>query len=148
MGKERLQDVCGDTELLTINGSHLDRMNRLNLDLSFFLQAPAYIKSQHLPGMGEPVNSLNARLLADLEKSIDTNESVEKSYSIINTDRSAMATLFGHLAKRVSIDRLSTFKSGTKTDKAYKGKIQLNFQVVLAKALEFSNFRSRNPIRR
>ena len=103
MGKERLQDVCGDTELLTINGSHLDRINRLNLDLSFFLQAPAYIKSQHLPGMGEPVNSLNARLLADLEKSIDANESVEKSYSIINTDRSALATLFGHLAKTQAV---------------------------------------------
>ena len=74
--------------------------------------------------MGEPVNSLNARLLADLEKSIDANESVEKSYSIINTDRSALATLFGHLAERVSGDRLSTFNSGTKTDKAYKGKIK------------------------
>lgn len=127
MGKERLQDVCGDTELLTINGSHLDKINSLNLDLSFFLQAPVYVKSKQLPGMGEPVNSLNARVLADLEDAIEANESVEKSYSIINTDRSALATLFGHLAERVSIDRLSTFKSEAKTDKAYKGKIQLNF---------------------
>ena len=127
MGKEQLQDVCGDTDLLTINGSHLDRINTLNLDLSFFLQAPAYIKTKQLAGMGEPVNSLNARVLADLEGAIEANESVEKSYSIINTDRSALATLFGHLAERVSSDRLSTFKSGAKTNKAYKGKIKLNF---------------------
>jgi glutamate synthase domain-containing protein 3 len=127
MGKERLQDVCGDTDLLTINGSHLDRINTLNLDLSFFLQAPTYVKTKQLAGMGEPVNSLNARVLADLEGAIEANESVEKSYSIINTDRSALATLFGHLAERVSSDRLSTFKFGAKTDKAYKGKIKLNF---------------------
>ena len=44
MGKERLQDVCGDTELLTINGSHLDRINRLNLDLSFFLTSTCLYK--------------------------------------------------------------------------------------------------------
>ena len=128
MGKESLQEICGDTDLLTINGSHLDRINALNLDLSFFLQAPAYVKKKQLPSMGEPISVLNQQLVTDLSPAIDANKDVEKEYTIINTDRSALATLFGHLATRVSQDRHSSFTGKKGQTTAYSGKINLNFK--------------------
>lgn len=128
MGKESLQEICGDTDLLTINGSHLDRINALNLDLSFFLQAPAYTKTKQLPSMGEPISVLNEQLVADLAPAIDANEDVTKEYSIINTDRSALATLFGHLATKVSQDRHLAFTGKGDASTAYSGKINLNFK--------------------
>jgi len=128
MGKESLQEICGDTDLLTINGSHLDRINALNLDLSFFLQAPAYTKTKQLPSMGEPISVLNEQLVADLAPAIDANEDVTKEYTIINTDRSALATLFGHLATKVSQDRHLAFSGKGDASTAYSGKINLNFK--------------------
>ncbi|MEL0011476.1 MAG: glutamate synthase-related protein, partial [Bacteroidota bacterium] len=128
MGKESLQEICGDTDLLTINGSHLDRINALNLDLSFFLQAPAYTKTKRLPSMGEPISVLNEQLVADLAPAIDANEDVTKEYSIINTDRSALATLFGHLATKVSQDRHLAFTGKGDASTAYSGKINLIFK--------------------
>ena len=128
MGKESLQEICGDTDLLTINGSHLDRINALNLDLSFFLQAPAYTKTKQLPSMGEPISVLNEQLVADLAPAIDANEDVTKEYSIINTDRSALATLFGHLATKVSQNRHLAFTGKGDATTAYSGKINLNFK--------------------
>ena len=128
MGKESLHEICGDTDLLTINGSHLDRINTLNLDLSFFLQAPAYVKKKQLSSMGEPISVLNQQLVTDLSPAIDANKDVEKEYTIINTDRSALATLFGHLATRVSQDRHSSFTGKKGQTTAYSGKINLNFK--------------------
>merc|ERR1711879_6690 len=61
MGETNLLDIIGKSELLTINGQHLDLINELNLDLSFFMDAPAYHKSEYLPGLSEPISPLNAQ---------------------------------------------------------------------------------------
>jgi glutamate synthase domain-containing protein 2/glutamate synthase domain-containing protein 3 len=127
LGKTSLQEICGDTDLLTINGTHLERINKLNLDLGFFLNAPAYKKEENMEGLSEPISELNSALVNDLKDAIEKNENASKEYSIINTDRSALATLFGYIAERKSKARMAEIK-GEKTDiKPYTGKIDLKF---------------------
>ncbi len=127
IGETSLQDICGNTELLTINGTHLELINELNLDLGFFLNAPAYKKEIDLESLSEPVSSLNSELVHDLKESIGKNEDAEREYKIINTDRSAMATLFGHLASRQSVARLAGIREEKTSIEPYSGKINLTF---------------------
>ena len=127
IGETSLQDICGNTDLLTINGTHLELINELNLDLGFFLDAPAYKKEIDLESLSEPVSALNSELVHDLKESIEKDEDAKREYKIINTDRSALATLFGYLASRQSEARLAGIR-GEKTDvKPYSGKIDLTF---------------------
>lgn len=127
LGKTSLNEICGDTELLTINGQHLELINALNLDLGFFLDAPAYRKESEQESLSEPISELNATVLSDLMESIENNKSMRGSYPIINTDRSALATLFGHLAGRVSKARMAEIKGETSAVKPYSGLIELEF---------------------
>ena len=128
MGEKSLQEVVGRTDLLTINGNHLDLINKLNLDLSYFMNAPAYRKESDLEGLSEPVSALNAQVVSDLETAIQKNEDIQKEYEIINTDRSALSTLFGVLGERKSKARLAEIK-GKKTDiKPYSKTIDLIFK--------------------
>ncbi len=128
MGKTSLDEICGDTDLLTINGTHLELINALNLDLGFFLNAPAYKKEVSLEGLSEPISALNAEVLSDLEESIEENKDAQRQYKIINTDRSALATLFGRLAKRQSVARLAGINGEETPVKPYTGKINLGFE--------------------
>ena len=127
LGKTSLEDICGDTTLLSIDSTHLELINELNLDLGFFLDAPAYQKLDQLESLSEPISELNATILSDLETSIQNNENVQRSYPIINTDRSALATLFGELASRISKVRMADIKGLDSEIKPYTGKINLEF---------------------
>ena len=127
LGKNSLNEICGDTTLLAIDNNHLELINELNLDLGFFLHAPAYKKLEQLDSLSEPISQLNASLLADLKDSIQKNEDVVGSYDIINTDRSALATLFGELAGRISASRIAQIKGERSDVNPYTGKIKLEF---------------------
>lgn len=128
IGEISLQEICGNTDLLAINGTHLELIAKLNLDLGFFLNAPAYSKKSTLPSLSEPISPLNKELVSDLEDAIASNKDISKEYRIINTDRSATATLFGYLANRQSVARLAAIK-GEKSDvQPYSGKINLTFR--------------------
>lgn len=127
LGETSLQDICGNTELLSINGTHLELINELNLDLGFFLNAPAYTKEITLESLSEPISSLNSELVHDLKESIEKNEDAKREYKIINTDRSALATLFGYLASRQSEARLAGIRGEKTKVKPYTGKINLTF---------------------
>lgn len=128
MGKTSLQEICGDTSLLAIDGNHLELINKLNLDLGFFLNAPAYQKVEQLQSLSEPISELNARLINDLQNSIDKNESVNRSYPILNTDRSSLATLFGNLAGRIRQARLAEISGKVSKIQPYSGKLNLEFK--------------------
>ena len=93
LGKNSLNEICGDTTLLAIDNNHLELINELNWTLGFFLHAPAYKKLEQLDSLSEPISQLNASLLADLKDSIQKNEDVVGSYDIINTDRSASSNV-------------------------------------------------------
>lgn len=128
MGKSSLEEVIGQTDFLTINGKHINLINKLNLDLSFFMNAPAYTKEDDMEGLSEPVSSLNAQLVSDLEQYIDNDEPVSKEYSIVNTDRSALATLFGILAERLRKYRLAEIRNQPTNVKPYSKTIDLTFR--------------------
>ncbi len=128
MGETSLQDICGNTELLSINGNHLELINTLNLDLGFFLNAPAYKKEANMESLSEPISEMNASLVHDLKEAIESDTDISKEYTIQNTDRSTLATLFGYLAERVSKARMAEIK-GEKSDiKPYSKKINLTFR--------------------
>ncbi len=127
MGEISLQEICGNTDLLTINGTHLDLINERNLDLGFFLSAPMYRKEAQLESLSEPISELNATVLDELKETIDANNSVSKSYPIKNTDRSALATLFGNLAGRIRDARLAEIKGEEPGLTPFTGKIDLTF---------------------
>ncbi|MEQ9309746.1 MAG: glutamate synthase large subunit [Balneolaceae bacterium] len=128
LGETSLQDICGNTELLSINGTHLELINKLNLDLGFFFNAPAYKKEVTLDSLSEPISTLNTELVNDLKDAIENDENISKEYKIINTDRSATATLFGYLGKLQSVARLAAIKGEKSSTKPYSGKIDLTFR--------------------
>ncbi|MBO6522279.1 MAG: glutamate synthase large subunit [Balneolaceae bacterium] len=127
IGETSLQNICGNTNLLSINGTHLELINELNLDLGFFLNAPAYKKEINLESLSEPISSLNSELVEDLKESIEKNEDAKREYKIVNTDRSALATLFGYLASRQSVARLAGIRGETTNVTPYTSKINLTF---------------------
>ena len=128
MGETSLDGVVGRTDLLTINATHLDLINDLNLDLSFFMSAPAYRKESDLEGLSEPISALNAQVVSDLEAAIEKNEDIQKEYEIINTDRSALSTLFGVLGERTSEVRLADIKGKQAKVTPYTKTIDLKFK--------------------
>jgi len=126
MGKSSLDEIAGRTDMLAVNDQHQELIRNKNLDLSFFLNAPAYSKEDRLEGLSEPVSALNGTIIGDVEEALANNEDVNETYVIRNTDRSAMATLFGELARATSKSRLNFIKTGKKTE-TYSGTINLNF---------------------
>ncbi len=127
IGETSLQDICGNTNLLSINGTHLELINELNLDLGFFLNAPAYKKEINLESLSEPISPLNSELVNDLSEVIEKDENAKREYKIVNTDRSALATLFGYLASRQSEARLAGIRGEKTNVTPYTGKINLTF---------------------
>ncbi|HCI69076.1 MAG TPA: hypothetical protein DHV30_00125, partial [Balneola sp.] len=47
IGKESLQEIMGNTKLLSINDVHEPLINKLGLDLSFFTSASVYNKTEN-----------------------------------------------------------------------------------------------------
>ena len=128
IGAESLDDIMGNTKLLSINDMHKPLIDELGLDLSFFTGAPDYLKEEDLESLSDPVSELNAKIVYDLKASIDKNVAVNKEYEIINTDRSAMATLFGVLAEKESKDRLASIRDNKSKVEPYTQEINLTFR--------------------
>lgn len=128
IGYESLDEVVGQTQLLEINPVHNELIKELNFDMSYFLNAPSYDMTENMEGLSEPVSSLNVTILNDLEEAIEKNEDLEKEYEIYNTDRSALATLFGHIAKEMSRRRLKEIKDGKEFKEPYTGTLNLSFR--------------------
>ncbi len=128
IGVESLPNIMGNTALLTINEIHQPLINKLGLDLGFFTGAPEYHKEEDLESLSDPVSALNSNIVHDLKDKIEKNEPIEEEYEIINTDRSALATLFGLLAEKESKDRLASIKNKKTSVKPYTQKIDLTFR--------------------
>lgn len=128
MGKTTLQETMGDTDLLTVNKTHESLIDELNLNLSFFTSAPAYKKEKELNSLSDPVSVLNSQIITDLEDAINAGKDFAKEYEIINTDRSALATLFGVLAEKESKARLAKIKNNKSDEKPYSANIELTFK--------------------
>lgn len=126
IGAKSLHEVMGQTQFMEANPNHKQQINNLNLDLSFFLNAPPYSKKESLSGLSDSLNTLNSSII----ENIDLNKSETKEYSIFNTDRSIPATLFGKLGLIESENRLSQInKSENKTSLNIENlKIELTFK--------------------
>lgn len=128
IGIESLQEIMGDTGLLSIDDKHQPLINELGLDLSFFTSAPKYRKTESLRSLSDAVSPFNSKIIHQLEEKISKNESIDAEYKIFNTDRSALATLFGLLADKESKSRLASIKEADTTVQPYSKKINLVFR--------------------
>ncbi|MEX0845678.1 MAG: glutamate synthase large subunit [Balneolaceae bacterium] len=128
IGAKSLDEVIGQTQYLEMNPEHKELIKEKNFDLSYFLNAPSYTKEEDLEGLSDPISSLNMTLVSDLEKAIENNEDISKEYEIYNTDRSALATLFGELSRKMSKQRLKEIKEGKEFKNPYNKTMSLTFR--------------------
>ncbi|MDR9415476.1 MAG: glutamate synthase large subunit [Gracilimonas sp.] len=128
MGVTSLDEVFGQTQYLQMHPKREVLIREKNFDLSYFLNAPSYKKEQNLPGLSDPISSLNQKIVDDLEDAIENNEDISKEYEIYNTDRSVLATLFGELSRKMSRQRLKEIKEGKEFKNPYSKTISLSFK--------------------
>lgn len=128
IGASSLDEVIGQTQYLKMNPAHAELIKEKNFDLSYFLNAPSYTKKENLPGLSDPVSPLNEKLISDLTAAIEKNEDITKEYEIRNTDRSALATLFGDLARKMNKQRLKEIKEGKDFRNPYNKTVSLTFR--------------------
>ncbi|HBX67342.1 MAG TPA: hypothetical protein DEG32_14730, partial [Balneolaceae bacterium] len=81
-----------------------------------------------LEGLSDPVSSLNVTLVSDTQNAIENNEDFTGEYEIYNTDRSALATLFGELSRKMNKQRLKEIKEGKEFKNPYNKTISLTFK--------------------
>lgn len=128
IGAYSLDEVIGQTQYLQTNPTHEELIRSKNFDLSYFLNAPSYTKKENLAGLSDPVSPLNDNLIKDLSEAIEKNEDIRKEYEIWNTDRSALATLFGDLARKINKQRLKEIKEGKEFKNPYNKTLSLTFR--------------------
>ncbi|HBZ38305.1 MAG TPA: glutamate synthase large subunit [Balneola sp.] len=128
IGKESLQEIMGNTKLLSINDVHEPLINKLGLDLSFFTSASVYNKTENKKSLSDAITPLNSKIINDLKDKIGQNKPINAEYDIYNTDRSVLATLFGLLAEKESKSRLASIKKRNNEIKRYDQEIDLVFR--------------------
>ncbi|MEX0722080.1 MAG: glutamate synthase large subunit [Balneolaceae bacterium] len=127
IGVTSLDELIGQTQYLEVNAKHADLIKEKNFDMSYFLNAPSYQKKESLPGLSDAVSPLNGTLISELEEAIEKNQDISKEYKIRNTDRSALATLFGDLSRKMNKQRLKEIKEGKEFVNPYSKTISLTF---------------------
>lgn len=128
IGVSSLDEVFGQTQYLQMHPDRKQLIKEKNFDLSYFLNAPSYTKKGDLEGLSDPVSSLNVKVLSDTKKAIENNEDFSNEYEIYNTDRSALATLFGELSRKVNKQRLKEIREGKEFKNPYHKTISLTFR--------------------
>ncbi|WP_020404007.1 glutamate synthase large subunit [Gracilimonas tropica] len=127
IGASSLDEVFGQTQYLQMHPDREELIKEKNFDLSYFLNAPSYKKEENLSGLSDPISPLNRQIVDDLSEAIDNNEDISKEYEIYNTDRSALATLFGEMSRKMSKQRLKEIKEGKEFKNPYSKTISLTF---------------------
>lgn len=128
IGAASLDEVFGQTQYLQMHPDREELIKEKNFDLSYFLNAPSYRKESDLEGLSDPVSSLNVSIVSDTEKALKNNEDYSNEYKIYNTDRSALATLFGELSRHMNKQRLKEIKEGKEFKNPYNKTISLTFK--------------------
>ena len=128
IGASSLDEVFGQTQYLQMHPDRAELIKEKNFDLSYFLNAPSYTKESDLEGLSDPVSSLNVTLVSDTQNAIENNEDFTGEYEIYNTDRSALATLFGELSRKMNKQRLKEIKEGKEFKNPYNKTISLTFK--------------------
>ncbi|MTI89711.1 MAG: glutamate synthase large subunit [Balneolaceae bacterium] len=127
-GCTSLDEITGQTQYLQMNPAHSELIRELNIDLGYFLNAPSYTLNSKKEGLAEPVSALNTSILDDAKEAIEKDVSFEKEYTIRNTDRSVLATLFGYLSERMNKRRVKEIEEGKEFKPPYTGTLSLVFK--------------------
>ena len=109
LGFKTLDEVLGRMDLLKERAVHLSKVK--NLDLSFFLDGAGTSSDRSWVAARSPVAHSNGPVLddeliadSDLELAIAQQGTLEKTYTILNTDRSVGARLSGVIAEQYGND--------------------------------------------
>jgi glutamate synthase domain-containing protein 3 len=110
LGFRSIDELVGRTDLLMVNPQAALLVNQRNLDLGFVLanSLPSY-QSESNP-FNEGISELNSRIVADTAKALADNTDIDLHYTIQATDRAALATLAGEIARKENYYRLHVQK--------------------------------------
>ena len=128
MGASSLEEIIGRVDRLVIDEDRQEIIRRKKLDLSFFLNATPYHKSERKPSLSEPISPFNHLILDATAEARTKGGSFSGSFEITNTDRSSLATLFGTLAQEVSHHRFQGLNNGNGTKKPHGSAIHLDIR--------------------
>jgi glutamate synthase domain-containing protein 2/glutamate synthase domain-containing protein 1/glutamate synthase domain-containing protein 3 len=112
LGVTSLDEVRGRTDLLLIHEKHQELVYQRNLDLSFFLGESTQDNSEMTQLYFDGVSQLNQEILTDCKDVITSEGAISLKYPIYTTDRAAMATLSGEIARKIHLERLRRIREG------------------------------------
>ncbi|MCC5925020.1 MAG: glutamate synthase large subunit [Bacteroidetes bacterium] len=129
VGVESLDKLRGRTDLLKVHDKHGDLVSTRHLDLSFFLGESTQDNSERTNLYFEGVNELNKTLVDECKDAIISQGSVALKHRIFTTDRAALATLSGEIARKIHTERLDKIKAGDPSHEhvRFDGKIDIEF---------------------
>lgn len=129
LGVSSLDELRGRTDLLQVNEKHADLVSSRHIDLGFFMSESTQDNSARTELYFDGVSPLNSQILTDCDEVIQNESAVSLSYPIYTTDRAAMASISGAIAKKINRQRLEKIKNGDKSHESvsFNGKIHLEF---------------------
>jgi glutamate synthase domain-containing protein 2/glutamate synthase domain-containing protein 1/glutamate synthase domain-containing protein 3 len=114
IGACRIEDIVGKAQLLQPRARHEELIRGRGIDLTAFFEDRPHERGFVISHLAEGVSRFNARMIEDATPVIEgTRPSVRIERSIKSTDRAALATLAGIIAKRTHESRIAALKSGT-----------------------------------
>ena len=130
VGVASLDELRGRTDLLKVHDKHADLVSTRHLDLSFFLGESTQDNSERTNLYFEGVNALNKVLVDECSEAVDKEGSVALKHQIYTTDRAALATLSGEIAKKIHLERLAKIRASDPSheDTRFKGNISIEFE--------------------
>jgi glutamate synthase domain-containing protein 2/glutamate synthase domain-containing protein 1/glutamate synthase domain-containing protein 3 len=107
-GVRRLDEVIGQAHRLELDPAQAGLAEARRLELRGLQYDLPHRRGHRGDFLAEPTSRLNARLLEDAAPALLRGEAVRGAHAIRTTDRAALATLSGALARRVHQRRMAT----------------------------------------
>lgn len=129
LGVGTLDELRGRTDLLEVNEKHADLVSSRHIDLGFFMSESTQDNSARTDLYFEGISPLNTQILNDCDEVIRNESAVSLTYPIYTTDRAALASLSGSIARKISAQRLEKIKNGDMDHENVKfdGRIHIEF---------------------
>lgn len=131
IGATSIEEIIGRVDLLTLKDRHQDLVESRQIDLSYFLLGESlHSYNQQSNPFNEGVSEFNNEFLKLSEKAVKNEGKLTHKGKITTSNRAALATLSGKIAKVVSDKRMAEINENgvAEAKHRFNGKIELEFE--------------------
>ncbi|TVQ65829.1 MAG: glutamate synthase large subunit [Balneolaceae bacterium] len=129
IGAHSLEEIIGRIDLLELKEKHQALVENRKIDLSYFSGESLHSFNSQQNPFNEGISPLNSELLERCKKAIDEEGTFSQSSAIHTSDRAALATVSGAVAKVISDKRHDEIiqKGIADSDQRFNGTLNFEF---------------------